>query len=124
MTGKVCVSTFPYYDIGKCKMAYKNRPILVIGKADEGDYVVLPISRVTRKENLDSYYDVEIQPEDVPLTGISSTSYIRTHKQQTVHKKEITKSIVDFREEYPKIYNEVIDKVAEFQKKLIKDAKK
>lgn len=123
MIGEVCVSTFPFYDNKSRKMGYKNRPILVIGQADAGDYVALPISRVTRKENLDAYFDVEIQPKDFPLTGIHATSYIRTHKQQTVHKGEITRKIVDFKGEYRESYNEIINKVEEFQKKLIENAK-
>lgn len=39
----------------------------MIGKADDSDYVVLPISRVTNQSNVDSYYDVPMEPTEVPL---------------------------------------------------------
>ena len=47
MIGMVCTSVFQYYDSSQKKMAFKGRPILVIGKADAGDYVALPISEPT-----------------------------------------------------------------------------
>lgn len=66
MTGKAYISTFQYYDIRSKKMSFKSQPVLVIGQADTSDYVVLPISRVTNKANLDDYYDVPIDPTDAP----------------------------------------------------------
>ncbi len=58
MIGKAYWATFKYYDSSLHKMAFKKRPILIIGQADEKDYVVLPISRVTKKENLDSHVSI------------------------------------------------------------------
>ncbi|MED9965379.1 MAG: hypothetical protein UFJ18_01115 [Blautia sp.] len=49
MIGTVCTA-FKYYDSAKRRMAFKGRPVLVIGKADDSDYVVLPISRVTKRD--------------------------------------------------------------------------
>ena len=63
MIGKVYVSIFKYYDNIKGKMSFKNRPVLIVGKADNTDYIVLPISRVTKRENLDEYYDVLLNPD-------------------------------------------------------------
>lgn len=90
MIGKAYVSAFKFYDVRTKKMAFKGRPVLVIGKADDTDYVVLPISRVTNKANLDSYYDVPIDPVDVPKMNLKQTSYIRTHKQAVVNSAELT----------------------------------
>jgi len=52
MIGKAYWATFKYYNSQSHKMAFKKRPVLIIGQADRNDYVVLPISRVTRKEHL------------------------------------------------------------------------
>ena len=34
MIGSVCISAFKYYDSAKHRMAFKGRPVLVIGQAD------------------------------------------------------------------------------------------
>lgn len=122
MIGKAYVSTFKYYDNQTHRMAFKNRPVLIVGKADSSDYVILPISRITNQSNIDSYYDVPIEPTDVPLFHLTQRSYIRTHKQSIVHFGELTKEIVDFRKEYSDIYVDVIAKMEEFQKNLILSA--
>lgn len=94
----------------------------MIGKADSSDYVILPISRVTNRENLDDYYDVSIEPNDVPLMNLKQCSYVRTHKQSVVHKGELIKEIVNFRQEYEEVYFDIISKVEEFQKSIIDNA--
>ena len=122
MIGKAYVSAFQYYDIRSKEMSFKSRPVLVIGRADDSDYVVLPISRVTNKANLDGYYDVPVNPTDVPKMNLKQLSYIRAHKQGVVNVASLTKEIVDFRTEYEEIYIEVLSKVEEFQSELIKTA--
>ena len=122
MIGKAYISTFKYYDNRTHRMAFKNRPVLIVGQADACDYVVLPISRVTNQGNVDGYYDVAVEPEDVPLVNLTQRAYIRTHKQSVVHLGELTKEIVDFRNEYEDIYFDVISKMEEFQKNLILNA--
>lgn len=122
MIGKAYISTFKYYDNQTHRMAFKNRPVLIVGQADSSDYVILPISRITNQSNIDSYYDVPIEPTDVPLFNLTQRSYIRTHKQSIVHFGELTKEIVDFRKEYSNIYVDVIAKMEEFQKNLILNA--
>lgn len=122
MIGKAYISTFKYYDNQKHRMAFKNRPVLIVGKADDSDYVILPISRVTNQSNVDSYYDVPIEQADVPLMNLTQRSYIRTHKQSVVHLGELTKEIVDFRTKYEDLYLDIISKMEEFQKNLISNA--
>ena len=122
MVGKAYVSVFPFYDNKASKMSFKRRPVLVVGKADSGDYVILPISRITNQSNLDSYYDVPIEPTDVPLLNLVQTSYIRTHKQSVVHEGELAKEIVDFKNEYEEIYLDVLCKMEKFQRELIANA--
>ncbi len=125
MIGTVCISAFKYYDSAKRRMAFKGRPVLVIGKADDSDYVVLPISRVTKRENLDAYYDYEIRPETYADSALklSAVSYVRTHKQAVLNEAEITKQVMNLKEEFPEDYNKIIDLVEEFQKKLINNAR-
>lgn len=122
MIGKAYVSTFQFYDNRNHRMSFKNRPVLVVGQADVTDYVILPISRVTNSANLDMDYDFKVEPQDVPMMNLTQTSYIRTHKQSIVHAGELTKEIVDFKNEYPDKYIDVIAKMEEFQKKLIDKA--
>lgn len=122
MIGKAYVSTFQFYDNRNHHMSFKNRPVLIVGQADATDYVILPISRVTNSANLDMDYDYKVEPQDVSLMNLTQTSYIRTHKQSTVHAGELTREIVDFKNEYPDKYIDVIAKMEEFQKKLIDNA--
>ncbi len=103
-------------------MEFKNRPVLIVGYADSTDYVILPISRVTNSANIDSDYDLQITQQMVPLMNLTQTSYIRTHKQSVVHAGELTREIVDFKEEYPDIYIEAMAKMEEFQKSIINNA--
>lgn len=122
MIGKAYWATFKYYDISRNKMAFKKRPVLIIGQADARDYVVLPISRVTKKENLDSHYDFKIQVADYPSLSLKATSYIRTHKQAIANEGEFADCIADFKEEYSDAYLSVLALVEEFQKELISKA--
>ena len=122
MIGKAYWAIFKYYDNSAHRMAFKKRPVLIIGQADGSDYVVLPISRVTRRENIDQRYDFEIRVRDYPMLSLKATSYIRTHKQSVANIGELAERIVDFKKEYPDAYVEVIALVEEFQKKLIDDA--
>ena len=122
MIGKAYVSIFNYYDNIKGKMSFKNRPVLIVGKADNTDYIVLPISRVTKRENLDEYYDVLLNPDAVPKLNLTQYSYVRTHKQSVVNIVELYREITDFKKDYMDIYLDIISKMEEFQKNLIDNA--
>lgn len=58
MIGWYCIATFPYYDNQNNRNAFKRRPMLVIGQADTSDFVTLPISKVSYRENIDIEYDI------------------------------------------------------------------
>lgn len=122
MIGRLYTSVFPFYDNKMHKMSYKSRPVLIVGQADQNDYAVLPVSRVTNQNNLDNYYDVLLEPADYPLANLTQKSYVRTHKQYTIHKGELVKDIVDFRNVYSDTYLDIIIKMEEFQKNLISKA--
>jgi len=106
-------------------MAFKGRPVLVIGKADSSDYVVLPISRVTNRDNFDVHFDYEMKPETYAGSGLqlSAVSFVRTHKQAVLNDGEIIKKVFDLKKEFPDVYVEIIDLVEEFQKELISKAR-
>lgn len=125
MIGTVCISAFKYYDSAKHRMAFKGRPVLVIGQADNSDYVVLPISRVTKRENLDAHYDYEMKPQTYAGSALqlSAVSYVRTHKQSVLNEAEITKQVMNLKQDFPEVYEEIIDLVEEFQKNLITNAR-
>ena len=122
MIGKPYVSIFKYYDSAKAKMSLKKRPVLIVGKADDTDYIVLPISRVSKRENLDEYYDVLLSPDAVPKLNLTQHSYVRTHKQSVVNIVELYREITDFKKDYMDIYLDIISKMEEFQKNLIDKA--
>ena len=126
MIGKIYTAAFKYYDNKNHKMAFKSRPVLIIGKADSSDYVVLPISRVTKKENLDVHFDYRLEPSKYSQSTLclSAVSYVRAHKQTVISGVELVKEIIDFKKEFPKVYNEIIDLVEEFQKRLMERARK
>ncbi len=122
MIGKMYWAIFQYYDISKHRMAFKKRPVLIIGEADQKDYVVLPVSRITQKAYLDMHYDFEMQSKDYPALSLKATSYIRTHKQTVVNVRELDGCISDFKKDYPDAYISVVALVEEFQTKLINKA--
>lgn len=119
MIGKAYTSAFPFFDIQTHKNSFKVRPVLIIGKADSSDYVVLPISRITNRQNLDSFYDILITQITTPKMNLKKDSYIRTHKQYIINLGSLVKEIVDFKNEYPDIYIDAMAKVEDFQNKMI-----
>lgn len=122
MIGKAYTALFKFYDNTLQKMSFKKRPVLIIGKADSNDYVILPISRVTNSHNINAEFDLKIEPAVVPLLNLSQISYIRTHKQEIINRAQIDKLIVDFKTEYPDIYISCLEKVEEFQERLLSEA--
>lgn len=119
MIGKAYWAIFKFYDSLLRKMAFKQRPVLIVGKADANDYIALPISRVTRKEYLNPRYDFEMKVVDYPKLSLKDTSYVRTHKQTVLNEREMKGCIADFKAEYGDAYIEVMALLEEFQKNLI-----
>ncbi|MDE7310993.1 MAG: hypothetical protein K2N87_05125 [Eubacterium sp.] len=97
MIGKMYWAIFKYYDNVKHRMSFKKRSVLIIGKADQKDFVVLPVSRVTQKGHLDMHYDFKLQSKNYPTLSFKTTSYIRTHKQTVVNNGELADCIADFK---------------------------
>ena len=122
MTGKACISVTKYYDRKTQRIGLKERPVLIIGNADPADFVALPISRITFRQNIDQEYDYPLEIPDYPTMKLTEKSYIRSHKQFIANASEITKVICDFRADYPDAYIAILELVERFQKKLLENA--
>lgn len=117
--GDYCLATFPYYDIKEQRMRFKQRPMIILGEADNTDFIVLPVSTVSKKEYLDLIYDFPVSFELYPDMNIKRECFIRTHKQAVINQASIVKSIVNIKERYPELWLEILVKVEDFQKQLI-----
>lgn len=122
MIGKIYVSVIPYYDNVSHSNSYKKRPVLIIGGPRNNDYTVLPISRVSNRANLDADYDIEIDPANYPLLNLNAVSYVRTHKQTTVHRASLTTQIADLKNDYEDLYLDVLEKLETFNKQIVNHA--
>ena len=76
MIGKICSVLLPYFNLNKQANSFKKRPALVLAKADENDYVILPISSVSYRKNIDIEYDILIDPIKYPIGDIKMTIQI------------------------------------------------
>ena len=95
MIGKLCWSTFPYYDRNSGRNAFKKRPVLILSGPRNNDYTVLPVSSISIRKNIDTDYDIEVDPNIYPRLHLTKTCYIRTHKQTIVHQAALTSQISD-----------------------------
>lgn len=122
MIGKIYSSVTPFYDSKKGINSFKCRPVLIISGPRNNDYTVLPISTVTRREHIDSEYDIKVEPIKYPKLNLHRISYIRTHKQTTVHQASLTREISDLKAEYEDLYLSVLEKLENFNKLVLKNA--
>ena len=120
MIGKAYKSRVPYYDQISRTQKFKSRPCLIIGQADAGDYVVLPISSISDKSRIDPIYDISLDKSI--FTFLNKDSYLRTHKQTIVNIASLKDQLADFKASYEETYIEALEKVEQFQKQLIANA--
>ena len=120
MIGKAYKSRVTYYDRASKSQKFKSRPCLIIGQADAGDYVILPISSIPDKTKVDPVYDI---PLDCSVfTFLRNDSYLRTHKQTVVNIGSLKDQLSDFKSTYEETYIEALTKVEEFQNQMISKA--
>lgn len=126
MIGKIYTSRVEFYDIKTNKTLTKFRPVLILTDTRNNDYTVLPISTISKKDNIDLQYDVKVDPMDYPNLLLKKVSYIRTHKRIYVHRASVVseKSLGDIKNDYPILYKEIIDKTDKFNKEVISIATK
>jgi len=122
MIGKIYASVVPYYDRIQKKNSFKKRPVLIIAGPRNNDYTVLPISTVSIKANLDEEYDIEITPQKYPNLHLNKVSYVRVHKQTTVHQASLTSEISDMKAAYSDLYLDILSKLEEYNAHVIKNA--
>lgn len=124
--GKIYTSNVFYFDHKTQTKKRKTRPILILAesKGMDGDYVILPVSTVSRKEFLDLKYDVPLEKNEFPLLSLNRNSYIRTHKQTNINRSDINFSqcIGDLKHDYNDIYYTVLEKYEEFSKEVFEGA--
>lgn len=122
LIGKIANSVTPYYDVTKRKNLFKKRPVLIIGEADSGDYNVLPISKVSKKQYLSPDYDISVKPTDYPNLKLTSESYVRVHKQTTVNHNSVNSIISDMKASYPALFQGIMDKLKIYNDKIYNDS--
>lgn len=122
MIGKICSVLLPYYDMVKKANAFKKRPALIISGLRNDDYTILPISTISRRDNLDAEYDIAIDVQRYPNLGLHRNCYVRTHKQTIAHRGMIAGAIGDMKTDYPDLYRDVMDHLSNFNKELYDSA--
>lgn len=122
MIGKIYSSVTPFYDSVKGTNSFKRRPVLILSGPRNNDYTILPVSTISHKENIDQEYDVKVEPNAYPKLNLARTSYIRTHKQTTVHQASLVKEISDLKAEYEDLYLVVLEKLEDFNKMVMDHA--
>lgn len=122
MIGKIYSSITPFYDIQTNQNSFKTRPVLIISEAINNDYTVLPISTISRQEHRHPEYDILIQLSDYPLLNLHRDSYIRTHKQTTVHRGSLSREISDLKQCYGDLYLSVLEKLEQFNNEILNNA--
>lgn len=122
MIGKIYKARTPYYDQATHTMSYKARPALILAKADNDDYVVLPVSSISISANIDPVYDIKIDPSLYPRINLSRTSYVRTHKQTVVHRANLRDEIGNLKSEYEDLYLEILEKREVFSSSITQQA--
>ena len=122
MIGKIYKARTPFYDQATHQMSYKARPALVLAKADADDYVILPVSSISIRANIDPVYDIEIDPVLYPKLNLTKTSYVRTHKQTIVHRASLRDEIGDLKSDYEELYLEILEKREAFSSSITQQA--
>lgn len=122
MIGEIRKVLTPYYDKVTRQQRIKSRPGLIIAAADGGDYVVLPISKISDSRRIDPDYDIKVDPVIHTKLHLACVSYVRTHKQTTVHTAQIGDKISDMRTNYEDLYIDVLAKRETFSKEITRQA--
>lgn len=118
MIGEIRKAITSFYDVKNRKMSYKGRPALVIAKADAHDYVVLPVSSISRPEDRHAVYDIEVNPAVYPALNLKNISYVRTHKQTIIHGSQMGDTIGDMKGTYEDLYLLILEKREQFSKEI------
>ena len=119
--GDICISVFEFYDETRKKMSYKTRPVLIIGKPDDDDLTVLPISTIRKKRYVNRKYDIFIDSNLHAELGLNKDCYIRTNKQSYVHRQLITKVISSLKHHDPAMFYDALMRTRSYSTRIISD---
>ena len=124
MIGKIYASMVEFFDIKTNTTKIKSRPVLILSSTRNNDYTILPISTITNKVNMDTDYDIKIDSVSYPKLKLKQISYVRTHKRTFIHQASIDRNNVigDLKKDYEELFLKILEKVQEFDNKVIDDA--
>nr|WP_241864546.1 type II toxin-antitoxin system PemK/MazF family toxin [Staphylococcus massiliensis] len=96
--GIIAITRLPYYNIKDKKIAYKARPVLIIGaelKTLPCDFTVLPLSSISDKSKISLEFDYEISSKDCRKYNLKNNlSFIRTHKPTTINSRDVHNKVI------------------------------
>lgn len=122
MIGKVYLSIVDYYNVKTGRTERKSRPVLVIGGPRNNDYTVLPISTISKRQNVDPKFDVLVDPSSRSVLMLNRECFIRTHKQMPLHQASLYKELSNMKDSLPDLYLQAISLMEEYQQNLLDNA--
>ena len=124
MIGKIYISMVEFYDVRNQKTSIKARPVLILSDMRNNDFTVLPISTISKTQNIDIEYDIEVNPQIYQKLNLKKISYIRTHKRIYLHQASVdkTKILGDIKNDYPDLFLEILEKMEKFNKEILENA--
>lgn len=122
MIGKVYLTYVDYYDAKTKTTRKKTRPVLVVGGPRNDDYTVLPISTISKRQNLDPDYDILVDAAERTALSLDKECFIRTHKQMPMHQAQLIKCLGDMRTDLPDLYLDAISRMEQFQVEIVNNA--
>lgn len=123
MIGKLYTASLQYFDVRTGTQRFKGRPVLIISEARNNDYTVLPVSTISKRENLDGEYDIEINPAQYPKLKLKKQCFIRAHKQTLVHRASLYQEIADMKAAEPELYALVLKKLEQWNHYILRQAR-
>ena len=124
LIGRLCDSRFPYFDPKSGTHKFKLRPVLVIGVERDFlpcDLTVLPVSKISKPENIDNDYDYQLTAKNHGKLKLKfDPSFVRTHKISTAHSKDLSFQHTDYsiRDLYEEDYQIIKEKFQKFSTEL------
>ena len=121
MIGKIVKCLTQYYDARLQRISIKSRPALVLKSPEDDDYVVLPISTIPNRTNVNPVYDIEIDPSKFSRINLTRLSYVRTHRMISIPMQQIDTSIIigDLKLDYEELFLEIVEKVEQFHNEIM-----
>ena len=121
MVGKIVRCLTQYYDARLQRISIKSRPALVLKSPENDDYVVLPISTIPNRINVNPTYDIEIDPAKFSKINLTRISYIRTHRMVSIPIQQIDSSIIigDLKSDYEELFLRIVEKVEQFHNEIM-----